>query len=252
MSLHGTGPSLRWAMPGPPSGELLEGCTGGCPVRPPHLISGPAPCCPQRPPASRVQPHARLPAFLVASLFPGSAMASSSVLTARTSSAVSGTHPVSWGTLGSCAAQASRGPGALGSGGAGQAIGNSAFAGSACVASCKDIRAPEILGNICGMRTHPGTYAPWALPAPILCQDEADSCCSAIAAGPSDCVLSPQMLPVAGTPMSGSVTMAGVFLAAGAVMVLLTAWMALMSRTVVCTPCERGRGAGGWGCRAGL
>lgn len=41
------------------------------------------------------------------------------------------------------------------------------------------------------------------------------------------------MLPVVGTPMFGSVTMAGVFLAAGVVMVLLTAWMALMSRTVV-------------------
>lgn len=50
-------------------------------------------------------------------------------------------------------------------------------------------------------------------------------------------MLSPQMLPVVGTPMSGSVTMAGVFLAAGAVMVLLTAWMALMSRTVVGTLC---------------
>lgn len=50
-------------------------------------------------------------------------------------------------------------------------------------------------------------------------------------------MLSLQMLPVAGTPMCGSVTMAGVFLAAGAAMVLLTAWMALMSRTVVCTLC---------------
>ncbi|KAJ7407454.1 hypothetical protein WISP_126041 [Willisornis vidua] len=40
------------------------------------------------------------------------------------------------------------------------------------------------------------------------------------------------MLPAVETPMFGSVTMAGVFLAAGVVMVLLTAWMALMSRTV--------------------
>lgn len=64
-----------------------------------------------------------------------------------------------------------------------------------------------------------------------------DPCCSATAVGPSDCVLSLQMLPAAGTPMSGSVTMAGVFLAAGAAMVLLTAWMALMSRTVVGTLC---------------
>lgn len=165
MFLDGTGPSPRWAMPGPPGGELQGGCTGGCPVRPPRLISGPPASCLQRPPAPRVQPHARPTAFSAASPFPGSAMASSSVLTARTSSAVSGTHPVSWGALGSCAAQASRSPGALGSGGAGQATGNSVFAGSACVASCKDVRAPEILGNICGMRTHIGTYAPWALPA---------------------------------------------------------------------------------------
>lgn len=46
-----------------------------------------------------------------------------------------------------------------------------------------------------------------------------------------------QMLPVVGTPMFGSVTMAGVFLAAGVATVLLTAWMALMSRTVVCSVC---------------
>lgn len=48
-------------------------------------------------------------------------------------------------------------------------------------------------------------------------------------------MLSLQMLPVVGSPMSGSVTMAGVFLVAGVVMVLLTVWMALMSRIVVCT-----------------
>lgn len=148
-----------------------------------------------------------------------------------------GTHPLPWGGLGGCAAWASRGPGALGSGGAGQARGTSVFASSACEASCKDICAPEILGNICGMRTHPGTYAPWALPAPVPCQGEVAPCCSATAVGPSDCVLSLQMLPVVGTPMSGSVTMAGVFLAAGVAMVPLTAWMALMSRTVVGTLC---------------
>ncbi|KAF4801198.1 hypothetical protein TURU_036634 [Turdus rufiventris] len=53
-----------------------------------------------------------------------------------------------------------------------------------------------------------------------------------VAVGPCDHVLSLQMLPVVGSPMSGSVTMAGVFLAAGVVMVLLTVWMALMSRIV--------------------
>lgn len=56
-------------------------------------------------------------------------------------------------------------------------------------------------------------------------------------------MLSLQMLPVAGTPMFGSVTMAGVFLAAGVVMVLLTARMALMSRTVVRSLCGAGGGA---------
>lgn len=85
------------------------------------------------------------------------------------------------------------------------------------------------------MRTYPGIYAPWALPAPFPCWDEVDPCCSAVAVGPCDHVLSLQMLPVVGSPMSGSVTMAGVFLVAGVVMVLLTVWMALMSRIVVCT-----------------
>ncbi|CAN0058313.1 unnamed protein product [Bubo scandiacus] len=48
------------------------------------------------------------------------------------------------------------------------------------------------------------------------------------------------MLPAVETPMFGSVTMAGVFPAAGFVMVLLTAWMALMSRTVVRSLCWGG------------
>lgn len=235
MSPPGTGPSPCWAMPGLPCGELQGGCAGGCPVRPPRLIAGPAPSCPQRPPAPRVQPHARPPAFSAASPFPGSATASSSVLTARTSSAVSGTYGVPWGAV----LHGHQGPLVLW-GVVGQdrsEASQSLLHSSVCVASCKDIHAPEILGNICGMRTHPGTYAPWSLPTPVLCQDEVDPCCSAIVVGPSDCVLSLQMLPVAGTPMSGSVMMAGVFLAAGAAMVLLTAWMALMSRTVVCTLC---------------
>lgn len=40
--------------------------------------------------------------------------------------------------------------------------------------------------------------------------------------------------------MFGSVTMAGVFLAAGVATVQLTAWMALMSRTVVRSLCQGG------------
>lgn len=60
-------------------------------------------------------------------------------------------------------------------------------------------------------------------------------------------MLSLQTLPVVGTPMFGSVTMAGVFLAVGVVMVLLTAWMALMSTTVVCGLCWGGAEECAWG-----
>ena len=80
----------------------------------------------------------------------------------------------------------------------------------------------------------PRGRAPWALLVPAPCQDEGDPC---DCAGPCDGVLSLQMLPVVETPMFGSVTTAGVFLAAGVATVLLTAWMALMSRTVVCSLC---------------
>lgn len=63
-------------------------------------------------------------------------------------------------------------------------------------------------------------------------------------------MLSLQMLPVVGTPMLGSAMTAGAFLAAGVAMVPLTAWMALMSRTVVCSLCQ-GRLLGvTWGHRA--
>lgn len=64
-------------------------------------------------------------------------------------------------------------------------------------------------------------------------------------------MLSLQMLPVVGTPMFGSVTTAGVLLAAGVAMVLLTAWMALMSRTAVGSLCWGGLSGGGRGHRAG-
>lgn len=70
-------------------GELHGAGAGGCVSRPPGLIKGRGPSVPQCPPAPHVQPHARLPAVPAASPYPGSAMASSSVLMGRTSSAVS-------------------------------------------------------------------------------------------------------------------------------------------------------------------
>lgn len=57
-------------------------------------------------------------------------------------------------------------------------------------------------------------------------------------------VLSLQMFHVAGIPMFGSVMMAGACPAAGVAMVLLTAWMALMSRTVVRSLCLGGLSGG--------
>lgn len=127
----------------------------------------------QRPPALRVQPHARLSAALSASLFPGSAMASSSVLMGRMSSVVSwggaGTHLQSRGGLGGCAMRALRGPGALGCGVAGQARDTLLLAGSSsgsCVAPCRDLCAPELLGDVWGMGTDSGSYAEQGSPPP--------------------------------------------------------------------------------------
>lgn len=174
-----------------------------------------------------------------------------------------GTHPLLWGGSGGCAVQALRGLAALGGGETGQARGTCLLAGSAngfCMATCRNMCVPELLGDVWGMGTYPGSYAergsphvpeslaggqplgraPWALPAPVPCQGNGDPCGCAKVAGPSDCVLSLQMLHVAGIPMFGSVMMAGACPAAGVAMVLLTAQMALMSRTVVCSLCWGG------------
>lgn len=104
-----------------------------------------------------------------------------------------GTHPFSWGVTEGCAVQALRGLAALGCGGAGQARGTCLLAGSAsgsCMATFRDVCVPELLGDVWGMGTYPGSYAEqdsphvpeslaggqplgratWALPAPALCR----------------------------------------------------------------------------------
>lgn len=62
---------------------------------------------------------------------------------------------------------------------------------------------------------------------------------------PTDRVLSPQMLPVAGTPTRGSVTTAAAFPAAGGATALPTARMAPTSRTAVGGPQRAERGQEG-------